>query len=55
VKNKFGIAFYLFIVTALLAACAENATPIATASPQRAAARIKIKHIVIIMQENPFL
>jgi phospholipase C len=56
-KNKLGIIFNLLVITSLLAACAENMTPTVssnptTVPPQLALARTKIKHVVIIMQEN---
>jgi phospholipase C len=56
-KNKFGIVLYLLVIAMLLTACAGNValTAIAnptTVPPQLALARTKIKHIVIIMQEN---
>lgn len=49
-KNKPGSFLYLLLVAVLLSACTGNSTQ--TVSPQLAAARAKIKHIVIIMQEN---
>jgi len=57
-KYRFGIVLSLLVITLLLTACTGNvATPTAAADPtvvppQLALARAKIKHIVIIMQEN---
>ncbi len=57
-KNKFGIILNLLVIIIFLTACAGNATPTTFSNPttvpqQLALARTKIKHIVIIMQENP--
>ena len=56
-KNKLGVALNLLITSILLISCYENKTAPAVTnptaiSPKLALARTKIKHIVIIMQEN---
>ncbi len=56
-KKKFGIAPTLLAIAILLVACSGNRTTPAVSNPmavlpQLAMARTKIKHIVIIMQEN---
>ena len=56
-KKNFGIAINLLAIAILLIACSGNSTTPAASNPtavpsQLAIARTKIKHIVIIMQEN---
>ncbi len=56
-KKKPGSFLVLFAITMILATCTENNTQIVTPNPtifpgQLALAREKIKHVVIIMQEN---
>ena len=57
-KHRFEFLLGLLVITVLLAACSGNeATATGAANPpvvpaQLALARTKIKHIVIIMQEN---
>ena len=56
-KNKLGIVLNLLITSILLISCYENKTTPAVTnptaiSPKLAIARKKIKHIIIIMQEN---
>jgi phospholipase C len=56
-KNKSRIFLFLLVIAMLLAACAGSVPPAVSSNPtavppQLALARTKIKHIVIIMQEN---
>jgi phospholipase C len=56
-RNKFAVVLNLLVVFMFLTACTGNMTPIVSSHPtavppQLALARTKIKHIIIIMQEN---